>query len=707
MRRSNPLPGRGGQAGRRLHEAVRLHQAGALAQAEPLYRALLRQDPDHADAQNLLGLLLHQQGRDEQAVMALRRATMLRPMTAEYWRNLGMVLRAAKHLDEAVAACRQAVALQPGNAENHFSLGNTLAEAGEHAAAAEAFQATLKLQSRFLPARLNLAHSHLALKQPAEAEALLRSALLEAPGHGIALYNLALALQAQQRWPEAEEAFQAAAQAGQDSAALFLNRGLVLQELERWNEALSAYQEALSRRPEMAEAWFGLGLCLQSAGADAARLSEAEKAFEQAIALRSDYCDAFYNLAHVRQRLGDLESGREALGQALALRPDDPHALTNLAHVLAMQGWPEQALPLAERAHALAPEDPLPRANYGRMLLLAGHYAEGWEACRVRAHGQDATRHDFDLPEWNGETLPTPGRILIWREQGIGDELMFCSVLPDLLAAGHRATVLCDPRLEPALARAFPQLAFLHEGRPGPEIHAQIAMGDLPRLFRRSESAFGKQRPFLTADPALRQSLRDRYADGRRLIGLSWRTSNTHSGQRRSIMLEQFAPLFTLPGTRWISLQYGAPSELRAEAEAWPLFVDDEIDVRASIEQALAQVAAMDHVVTIDNSTVHLAGALGVACDLLLPLAPDWRWQTGRSDTPWYPTVRLWRCDHRRKWRDVVGDLRKSLSISLESQNLNFSAQSLKGGTDQSCSGISCNAKNGHRCPPEQAAVPR
>ncbi|MFC7611530.1 glycosyltransferase family protein [Teichococcus aestuarii] len=297
--------------------------------------------------------------------------------------------------------------------------------------------------------------------------------------------------------------------------------------------------------------------------------------------------------------------------------------------------------------------------------------------------------------------------ILIWREQGIGDEVMFCSILPDLLAAGHRATVLCDPRLEPALARAFPQLAFLRDEKPGPEIHAQIAMGDLPRFFRRSESAFGTQRAFLTADPALRQDLRDRYSNGCRLIGLSWRTNNAVSGRRRSMTLERLAPLFALPGTRWISLQYGDPASLRAEAEPWPLLVDEQIDARGSIEQALAQTAAMDHVVTIDNSTVHLAGALGVPCDLLLPLVPDWRWQTKRRDTPWYPTVRLWRCGHVHSWRDVVNDLHRYLFASLGFENRNFAVPDIESGTDQSCSGISCNAKNHHRCPPEQAAVPR
>ncbi|ONG55258.1 hypothetical protein BKE38_09360 [Pseudoroseomonas deserti] len=643
---------------------MRHHQAGALAEAEPLYRAILQRGPRQADAQNLLGLLHYQRGEHPAAVVALRRATRLRPGAAEYHRNLGMALRALGRLPEALAACRRAVALQPAAAESQFNLGNLLAELGDAEGAAEAFRAAVARQPGFAAARLNLAHALLLLKRAPEAEATLRPLLAEQPDHPQARYNLGLSLMPQERWSEAEAAFRAARAAGAAAAGLAANLAITLQEQERWPEAEAAWRALLDDDPAQPEAWFGLGLALQCGAAEGAA-EDAAQAFERACALRPDYCDAWYNLAHLRRQQGALDAARAALDRALALQPEDPSALTNLANLLALQGWPEQALPLARRAAALLPDDPLPRTNLARLLLLHGRYAEGWDAYEGRVREEADAHYDFGLPAWDGAALPGDGRVLVWREQGIGDEVMFCSLLPELLAAGHRLTLICDRRFEPALLRAMPALRFLHRAPPPPEIVAQISMASLPRLFRRQEADFAGNRAYLTADPTRRAALRARYAPegGETLLGLSWYTAHPRSGYKRNIPLAAFAPLFAVPGLRWVSLQYGDPGQLAAEAAAagLALRIDPDVDPRADLEAALAQVAAMDHVVSIDNSVAHFAGALGLPCDLLLPLAPDWRWQIGRSDTPWYPGLRLHRRGHDDDWpsllRRVAGSL--------------------------------------------------
>ncbi|WP_159999933.1 tetratricopeptide repeat protein, partial [Roseomonas sp. 18066] len=656
-----------------LQAAMRHHQAGALAEAEPLYRAILRREPRQADAQNLLGLLHYQRGEHPAAVAALRRAVMLRPGAPEYHRNLGMALRAQGLLPEALAACRRAVALQPDSPESQFNLGNILAEQGEAAGAAAAFRAAVARQPGFAAARLNLAHALLLLKRAPEAEAALRPLLAAAPGHPQALYNLGLSLMPQERWAEAEAAFRAARDAGAEAAGLAANLAITLQEQERWPEAEAAWRALLASDPAQPEAWFGLGLALQcgAAAENAARRDAAAEAFDRACALRPDYCDAWYNLAHLRRQQGALDAARAALDRALALQPEDASALTNLANLLALQGWPEQALPLARRAAALLPDDPLPRTNLARLLLLQGHYAEGWDAYEGRVREEADAHYDFGLPAWDGAALPGDGRVLVWREQGIGDEVMFCALLPELLAAGHRLTLICDRRFEPALLRAMPELRFLHRAPPPPEIRAQISMASLPRLFRRREADFSANHAYLAADPARRDGLRARYdsGPGDRLVGLSWHTAHPRSGYRRNIPLTDFAPLFACPGLRWVSLQYGDPDALAAEAKAagLDLRIDAAVDPRADLEAALAQVAAMDHVVSIDNSVAHFAGSLGVSCDLLLPLAPDWRWQTARADTPWYPSLRLHRRGHGEDWPALLRRVAAQLPQGLPS----------------------------------------
>jgi ADP-heptose:LPS heptosyltransferase len=230
----------------------------------------------------------------------------------------------------------------------------------------------------------------------------------------------------------------------------------------------------------------------------------------------------------------------------------------------------------------------------------------------------------------------------------------------------------CDTRLQPLFARSFPAaevVSGLDPARPSPEnIAAQIPSGSLPSLFRTSHEAFAcTTSPYLIADPAAKATLRRRYRDGRRLVGLAWHTKNKQSGSTRSINLSTLAPLFAAPGIRWISLQYGDHRALQSQAAAASaqLLIDPEIDQFTNIDSFAAQIAAMDLVITIDNSTAHLAGALGLPTWVMLPFAPDWRWLLDREDSPWYPGMRLFRQPSTDDWPSVVECVARDLAQDL------------------------------------------
>jgi len=251
--------------------------------------------------------------------------------------------------------------------------------------------------------------------------------------------------------------------------------------------------------------------------------------------------------------------------------------------------------------------------------------------------------------------------LLLWGEQGIGDEIQFAGLIPEAVRTGNRIVLDCEARLRPLFARSFPELEVVSGCCPADagafEIAAQLSTGGLPGLYRTSKAAFfATTSPYLRADPALRESFRARYADGRRLIGLAWHTRNQKTGRKRSMELGLFVPFFALPGIRWIGLQYGDFDALQAQASAAnaPLLIDHSVDQLADLDRFAAQVAAMDHVITIDNSTAHLAGALGVPVWLMLPFTADWRWMEERSDSPWYPTMRLFRQPTRGDWAGVI-----------------------------------------------------
>jgi hypothetical protein len=209
------------------------------------------------------------------------------------------------------------------------------------------------------------------------------------------------------------------------------------------------------------------------------------------------------------------------------------------------------------------------------------------------------------------------------------------------------------------------------------KITAHLPIGSLPGLYRTTETAFAATAsPYLKANSLARERFSARYRENQpqnqpqrqTLIGIAWQTRNQETGRKRSIDLSLMAPLFALPGVRWISLQYGDFDTLEEQvrqAEA-PVLVDRAVDQLSNIDIFAAQIAAMDQVITIDNSTAHLAGALGVPVWVLLPFAADWRWLKKRSDSPWYPTMRLFRQPQINDWKAVIQQVQQTLSDQLE-----------------------------------------
>ena len=270
----------------------------------------------------------------------------------------------------------------------------------------------------------------------------------------------------------------------------------------------------------------------------------------------------------------------------------------------------------------------------------------------------------YSQPLWTGEKLSS-GSLLIWGEQGIGDQIMFAGLIPDVVGTGNRCILDCDARLKPLFARSFPDIEVVSSrtsaNDPGlnPEVHitAHIPCGSLPGLFRSNLPAFAAvTSPYLVADSSERERFRANYADGRRLAGVAWYTNNSKTGHIRSIDLAMFAPLLARPDIRWISLQYGDHEWLQSQATTagTPLLIDRGVNQFSNIDLFAAQIAAMDLVVSIDNSTAHLAGALGVPTWVLLPFASDWRWMRNREDSPWYPTLRLFRQSSPGDWPSLI-----------------------------------------------------
>ena len=503
------------------------------------------------------------------------------------------------------------------------------------------------------------------LGQPREAERLCQQILSLDAHHADSLNLLGMIAFQAGSYELAAGRFQEAISINHGRATYHSNLGAVLRVQGKLKDAAACFERALALQPGLAEAHVNLGGVLHAQG----RFDEAAARCRQALALKPDLAAAHMNLGTILHAQGKLHQALALCVRAVALKPELAEAHHTLGRVLRSLGRSDEASACYGRALALQPDYAQAHFSQSVVQLLQGNFTSGWRnyEWRWQSEDHDTPRRANQQPLWTGKALDS-GRLLIWGEQGVGDEILFAGLIPDVIRTGNRCTLDCDARLKPLFARSFPEVDVISGHRPDHvsevEIAAHLPSGSLPGLFRSTSAAFASTTsPYLIADPIARNRFRTRYADGRRLAGLAWQTKSPKAGHSRSIDLSLLAPLFALPGIRWISLQYGDHDALQAQAAeaAAPILIDRTVDQFSNIDRFASQIAAIDLVVTIDNSTAHLAGSLGVPVWVLLPFAPDWRWLEAREDSPWYPTMRLFRQPKPGDWQSVVERVKSAL----------------------------------------------
>jgi tetratricopeptide (TPR) repeat protein len=503
--------------------------------------------------------------------------------------------------------------------------------------------------------------------QFAEAERIYRQILSIDPRNADCLHLLGMIAYQTGELETAAALIRSAIAIHDKGSSYYANLGTVLQAQGKPDEAEELYRQALVLNPGLAEVHVNLANVLQARG----ELEDSAKYYERALALKPDIAEAYNNLGNTRQRQGQIEAALDCYARALAIKPNYPEAYRNLGNALRDQGKLDEAL--VQYRKALAAQPGHPEAGFAEAIvqLLQGDFGVGWKHYerRWQSADHDTPRRAYAQPAWNGEKLAS-GSVLIWGEQGVGDEIMFAGLIPDAIRTGNRCILDCDARLIPLFARSFPDIDVVSGCGPGGHselnIASQLPIGSLPGLFRKSIAAFDATvSSYLVPDPAAREKLHAGYADGRLLVGLAWHTNSQKTGRSRCIDLGLLAPLWTLPDIQWVNLQYGDHGELEDQAAAAgaPRVVGSTVDKFAQIDLFAAQVAAMDLVITIDNSTAHLAGALGVPVWVLLPFARDWRWLQDCENSPWYPTMRLFRQRERDNWQSVVEKVRDALLV--------------------------------------------
>ncbi|MBP2316270.1 tetratricopeptide repeat protein [Azospirillum soli] len=623
-----------------MAQAVQHHQAGRLAEAEAFYVQALRAHPRHPDALHLLGMIACQTGRFDRAVELIGQAVAGNGSAPDYHANFAFALQALGRATEAEEAARKALRLRGSFPEAANTLGNALGAQKRFEEAAAAYREALTGRPDYAEAQGNLGAVLRTLDRSSEAEPLLRAALSRNPNLVEARAALGLALLDLNRIAEGVATLQdALARKPAHGPALLALAG-AYQRAGRDADAAPYYRRYMVVEPADAGAWNGYGLLLQAADC----IDEAAYAYARSSRLSPLMPEALTNLGNVRRLQGRLDEAAKLHGRALDLRPDYAAAHANIALVFQDRGDEAAAEASFTRALDFDRGEAVARFNRAILRLRQGRLAQGWADYAHRfASPALGTARRLSMPEWQGEDI-SGRRILVWAEQGLGDTLMFGSVLPDLIARAGGVVIECDPRLIALLQRSFPTAAVRAPTANPRDVDLHIPMGTLPRLLRGRLADFPPQPGWLRPDPLRAALLGERLAAlGPGLkVGIAWTSRRADAARRAAYTrLDQWAPVLATPGVRFVNLQYdgredeitAAESRFGVRLHRWP-----DIDLYNDLDGSAALTGALDLVVTVASSVGETAGALGV---------PVWRvggrdWtQLGAGVRPWFPTMRL------------------------------------------------------------------
>ena len=549
-------------------------------------------------------------------------------------------------------------------------------------------------------AKLNLAIKHHQGGRLAEAERLYRQILEWDPGHADALhlsgliahhrgnnevaiglitkainmqpsdpryyYNLGVVLQGQDRMNEAIACYQKVISIQPDYPGVYSNLGVALQTQDRLDEAISCFLKAISVQQNDAKAYSNLGFALH----EKTRFEEAILCYQKALLINPDHAEAHYNLGNTFQKQSRYEEAISCYQKALLIKPDYAEAYYNLGNTFQEQGQSEEAITYYRQALSIRPDYTEVRFNLALALLCLGRFDEGW-ICYEARFDKNKTEHSTEIPDlpcprWLGEDLCGKS-IIVWPEQGMGDEIQSVRYIPLLKKLGAaKIALVCKSPLKSLFHSSSGADLVITE----PET-VQLAGYDfwefqmsLPLRFKTNVKNIPDRLPYLAADKSKQKYWSEQLPVAELKIGLVWKGSKAHKNdaQRSLPGLATLAPLWSIPGITFISLQKGqGEDEASHPPTGQPL-----IHLGARIEDfsdTAAIVSQLDLVICVDTAIAHLAGALGKPCWVLLPSAgTDWRWLKDREDSPWYPnSMRLFRQAGKINWDETMGRLADAL----------------------------------------------
>jgi len=460
-----------------------------------------------------------------------------------------------------------------------------------------------------------------------------------------------------------------------DNLALTLKMSFALGLAKRNKEALAVSNAVIKSDPESAEAHDMRGLALLGLS----QIDLAINSFRRALDCNNEYAGVCVNMGSAFRIKGDLNEAALWFEKAINLDKNNKQAHNNLGILFFERNDLKRAEKSIRNALAIDPDFAEAHFNLSRVLLMAEDFSEGWKQYGWRWSCPEfpSTWREYPQPIWKGEDLNNKN-ILVWSEQGIGDEIMFANTLADLNQNSAGVIIECSERLVPVFKRSFGGITVVaRQEPPHPLIEnfnakVQIPLGSICNYYRTTIDSFpSKSQGYLKSDPSITEKIKSRYdALGEGIkVGISWRSGNPIVGHERSIPIEMWHEILSLPGCHFINLQYGnIEDDLKDIFNSYGISVhqDKLVDPMKSAEEWFAQIAALDHVISVDNSTIQVSGSLGVPTWTLLSAAPEWRFGLDRSDHLWHPSVRVFRQQQKGKWGPLMKKVASEFAYFIE-----------------------------------------
>ncbi|MCZ6526944.1 MAG: tetratricopeptide repeat protein [Gammaproteobacteria bacterium] len=646
-----------------LIQAIQHHSAGHVNEAESCYRKLQSIAPDNVAVLNLYGVLSSQTNRPELARQLLAQAIANDDTNANFHYNLANVLLESGEDDKAEAHYRRALDLDPEQLDAWVNLGVLLCRTDRLTAAVDCFKRAMQVQPESMQALENLSQCLAKLGRDDEAEQCFQELLQVQPDNLDAWIGLVCVTHRLGRKQAALELADQVQQNTPQQPQLCFRLSEMYWSLGRLGEAAQQLRYAVTLDPDYTDALSNLGGVLVELG----QYEIAEKVLQRAIEQDPGHINACCNFASAVNRLGREHEAMAYLKNILEIDPQHATAHDNLGYIY----WESGDYGAAEQEFRQAvrhdPKHANAHTNLGMVLLTQGSYAEGWQeyAWRSRLTRSLGAQRCYEQPQWQGEAIEGQ-TLFIYPEQGLGDIFQFIRYV-FLLSPKVKQLIIEVPKsLKRLLAGFSEQALIISPEEPMPEFDKHIPLLSLPSVLNTDHSSIPEFTPYLHAEDEKSQDWEQCLSGFEGIkVGIAWQgNSKNMMDHKRSFSLETFRPLLELQEIQYISLQKGEGEDQLEQFEDHNNLVSfgEKLDAGpdAFIDTA-AIIANLDLVITCDSAMAHLAGALGKPVWLLLAKVADFRWLLARTDSPWYPSVRIFRQDNRGDWSSVTENIKRAL----------------------------------------------